>query len=61
MFSVDAGMQFTLAEFKEECQTPGVYLTLAYMKHQEMNGNFEVTRRTLRKIAHWLMVHARVS
>ena len=27
---------------------------------QEMNGQVEVTRRTLRTISHYLMVHARV-
>ena len=30
------------------------------MKHQEMNGQVEVTRRTLRTVAHSLMVHSRV-
>ena len=34
---------------------------LAAPEHQEINGKFEVTRRTLRIIAHSLMVHARVS
>ena len=58
--SADAGMQFTLTEFKEECQTRGVRLTLAAPEHQEMNGQVEVTWRTLRTIAHSLMVHARV-
>ena len=29
-------------------------------KHQEMNGQVEVTSRTLRTVAHSLMVHARV-
>ena len=29
IFSADAGMQFTLTEFKEECQTCGVRLMLA--------------------------------
>ena len=33
---------------------------LADPEHQKMNGQVEVTRRTLRKIAHLLMVHARV-
>ena len=33
---------------------------LAAPEHQEMNGQFEVTWRTLRKIAHSLMIHARV-
>ena len=45
-------------EFKEECQTPGVSLTLAAPEHQEMNGKVEVTWRTLRTVAHSLMVHA---
>ena len=35
-------------------------MTLAAPKHQEMNGKVEVTWRTLRTIAHSLMVHARV-
>ena len=29
-------------------------------EHQEMNGQVEVTWRTFRKVAHALMVHARV-
>ena len=53
-------MQFTSKEFKDECQTRGVSLTLAAPEHQEMNGQVEVTWRTLRTIAHSLMVHARV-
>ena len=35
-------------------------MTLEAPEHQEMNGKFEVTQRTLRTIAHSLMVHARV-
>ena len=58
--SADAGTQFTLTEFKEECQTRGVCLTLVAPEHQEMNGKIEVTWRTLRTVAHALMVHARV-
>ena len=58
--SADAGTQFTLTEFKEECQTRGVSLTLEAPEHQEMNGQVEVTWRTLRTVAHDLMVHARV-
>ena len=34
---------------------------LAATKHQEMNRQVKVTRRTLRTIEHSLMVHARVS
>ena len=35
-------------------------MRLAAPEHQEMNGKFEVTWRTLRTVAHSLMVHARV-
>ena len=35
--SADAGTQFTSKEFKDECQTRGVRLTLAAPEHQEMN------------------------
>ena len=58
--SADAGTQFTSTEFKDEYQTRGVSLTLAAPEHQEMNGQVEVTWRTLRTVAHTLMVHARV-
>ena len=58
--SADACTQFTLTEFKYECQTCGVRLTLAAPEHQEMNGKVEVTWITLRTVAHSLMVHARV-
>ena len=61
IISTDAGTQFTLTKFKQECQTRGVSLTLAAPKHQEMNVQVEVTRKTLRTIAHSLMVHDRVS
>ena len=33
---------------------------LAGPEHQEMNGQFEVTWRTLHTVAHSIMVHARV-
>ena len=58
--SADAGTQFTSTEFKEECQTRGICLTLAAPEHQEINGQVEVTWRMLRTVAHALMVHARV-
>ena len=58
--SADADTQFTSTEFKEEYQTRGVCLTLAAPEHQDMNGQVEVTRRTLRTVAYSLMVHARV-
>ena len=49
-----------MTEFKEECQTRGFRLTLASPEHQEMNGQEEVTWRTLRTVAHSIMVHVRV-
>ena len=58
--SADAGAQFTSTEFKEEFQSRGVCLTLAAPEHQEMNGKVEVTWRTLRTVAQYLMVHDRV-
>ena len=56
----DAGTQFTLTEFKDECQNRGVRLKLAALEHQEMNRQVEVTQKTLRTVAHSLMVYARV-
>ena len=47
-------------DFQDECQTCGVWLTLAAPEHQEMNGKVEVTWRTLRTITHSLMIHERV-
>ena len=43
IISADAGTQFTSTEFKDECQTREVCLKLAAPKHQEMNGQVEVT------------------
>ena len=59
--SADAGTQFTLTEFKNERQTRGLRLTLAAPEHQEMNKQVEVTWRTVRTVAHSLMVYARVT
>ena len=53
-------MQFTLTEFKDECQTCRVRLTLASTEHQDMNEQVEITWRVLRTVANSLMVHARV-
>ena len=44
--SADAGTKFTSTDFKYECQTCGVRLTLAALEYQEMKGQVEVTRRT---------------
>ena len=53
IISADAGTQFTSTEFKEECQTCRVRLTLAAPEHQEMKRQVEVTWRTLRTVAHY--------
>ena len=58
--SLDAGTQFTSTEFKEECQSRRVSLTLSAPEYQEMNRQVEVTWRTLHTVTHALMVHARV-
>ena len=60
IISADAGKQFTSTELKEAFQTYRVHLTLAAPEHQEMNRQVKVTWRTLRTIAHSIMVHARV-
>ena len=60
IISADAGTQFTSTEFKDECQTRGVRLTLAAPENQETNRQVEVTWGTLRTVSHSLMVHARV-
>ena len=57
LISADAGTQFTLTDFKEECQTRGVHLKLAAPEHQEMNEQVEVTWRTLCIIEHFLIWH----
>ena len=59
IISSDAGTQFTLTEFKQEFQTRRVCFTLASPEHQDINRQVEVTRRTLRTVAHSLMVHSR--
>ena len=56
--SSDAGTHFTSTEFRYEFQNCDVWLTFTYPEHQEMNRQVEVTQRTLRTIAHSLMVHA---
>ena len=60
IISAESGKQFTLAEFIEEYQTRGVHLTLADTEHKEINGQVEVTWRTLHTTSHSLMIHARV-
>ena len=52
--SADAGTQFTSMDFKYECQTRRFSLTLVAPEHQEMNGQVEVTWRTLRTVTHSL-------
>ena len=57
--SADAETQFTSKKFTEECKTCGVHLTLAAPEHQQINRQVKVIWRTLRTVAHSLMVHAR--
>ena len=38
IISADAGTQFTLTEFKQECQTRRVHLTLVTPEYKEMNA-----------------------
>ena len=57
----DAGLQFTSTEFKEDFQNRKFHLMLAAPEHQKINGQVEVTWRTLRTMAYSLMVLARVS
>ena len=57
IISIDAGTQFTSTELQDKCQTHGIWITLAYTEHQEMNGKLKATRRTLCTISHSLMVH----
>ena len=45
---------------KKKCQTHGVHFKILAPEHQEMNGQVEVTQRTLRKISHSLMVRKRI-
>ena len=58
--SAGAGTQFISAEFQGECQTRGVWLTLAAPVHQEMNRQFKVTWIMLGMIVHPLMAYERV-
>ena len=60
IISTDTGTQFTSAEFKGECQTHGVHLTLAAPEHQEMNRKVETTWRTLRTIAQSIVVKHKI-
>ena len=57
--SADASTQFTSTDFKEECQTRGVRLTLAAPEHLEINRQVEVTWRPL-LIVTSSMYHKRV-
>ena len=57
----DAGMQFTSKEFQEGLSVREGQLASSAPKYQEMNGQVEVTWRTLQSISHSIMVHARVS
>ena len=53
--SADAGTHFTSTEFKYECQTRGVSLTLTAPENKDMNRQVKVTWRTLHTVTHSLM------
>ena len=55
------GTQFTSKEFHGGLSVRGLQLALASPDHQEMNGQVEVTWRTLRTMENSSMMHARVS
>ena len=57
----DAVTQFTPKDFQEVLYVRGVRIALAAPNHQYMNGQVEVTWRTLQTIANSIMVHTRVS
>ena len=56
-----SGIQFTSKEFQECLSVRGLQLESSSPDHQEINGQVEVTRKTLKTIAHSIMVHTRVS
>jgi hypothetical protein len=57
----DAGNQFVSQEFRDDCNSAGIRLSLAAPHHQEMNGIVERTWQSIRNIAFAFMNHARVS
>ena len=48
--SADESTKYTSTDFKEECQTCGVHLTLEAPEHKEKCEQVEITWRTLRTI-----------
>ena len=60
IISTDSGTKSLSTKFQDECQNCSFHLKLSAPEHQEMKGQVKVTRRTLRKIIHSLMVHAQV-
>ena len=59
--SAGLGTQFTSTEVQDECQAHGVWIALAYLEYQEIDGQVEVTWQTFGTISHSLMVHAQFS
>ena len=57
----DAGSQFISKDSQEGLSVHGVRLTLEASDHQEMDDQVEFTWRTLKTIAHSIMLHAQVS
>ena len=57
----DAGTQFTSKGFQEGLSVHEVWIELEALYHHKINDQVKVTQRTLRTIAHSIMVHAWVS
>ena len=60
LIQTDAGTQLTYKNFQEGIYVRGLRIALSAADIQEMNGQVEVTWRTLQTIEHSIMVHERV-
>ena len=58
IIQTEAVTQFTSNDFQEGICVRGVRIELAAPDHQEINGQIEVTWKTLQIIVHSIMVHA---
>ena len=61
IIQTDFVTQFTYKDFQEGLSEHVLRLALTAPDHKEINGQVEVTRRTLQTITHSIIVHARVS
>jgi hypothetical protein len=56
----DAGSEFTSEEFKQFCVSQRINISLAAPKHQENNHLAERSWQTIHRMAHSMLVHARL-